>query len=376
MATNIQTVADRKKLDPRPAPFFARLEQGAFIGYRKLTDGTGTWVARWRDEHGKQVNHTLGSYDTYDLACKAARDWIDRAKGGVVEEVTVEEACKRYVKDRRIEKGDATADDAEGRFRRSVYGKKFGRIKLASLKTAHVTDWRNSLVDVDDDEDDPDAERRAKDSANRNLATLKAALNLAYRTGIAHDTAQWDRVSSFTGVARRRQRFLTLAERKKMLLASSPELQRFLKGLLLTWCRPGELAKCKVSHFDTTGLLSVDGKTGRRTIPVSTEAAKLLTECAGDRAGDEPLFVRADGKAWTRFDWRDGVKAAREAAELGDDVVAYSLRHAGITEMVVSGIDLLTTARLTGTSLQMIESNYGHLAKAGVVAKLDKVATL
>ena len=61
MAANIQTVADRKKLDPRPAPYFARLEQGAFIGYRKLADGAGTWVARWRDEHGKQINHTLGA---------------------------------------------------------------------------------------------------------------------------------------------------------------------------------------------------------------------------------------------------------------------------------------------------------------------------
>lgn len=375
MATKIDTVAARQALEPRPAPYFTRLEKGGFIGFRKLPNGAGTWVARWRDEHGKQINHTLGTFDTFDKACKACRDWIALAQGGVTEEIDVAEACKRYVADRKAEKGKACADDAEGRFRRTIYGKKIGKLKLASLKTTHLVDWRNSLVDIDEDEaeDDPDAERRAKDSANRNLATLKAALNYAYRSGLAGDTAQWDRVAAYKGAGQRRQRFLTVAERKKLLLAASPELQRFLKGLLLTACRPGELAKCKVSDFEKTGLLRVTGKTGSRNIPVSGNVAKLLIECSTDRSDDEPLFARPDGAAWSRFDWRDGVKEARNAAGLGDDVVAYSLRHAGITEMIVGGIDLLTVARLTGTSVQMIESNYGHLAKDHVVAKLNKL---
>lgn len=375
MAVKIDTVAARQQLAPRPAPYFTRLETGGYLGFRKLVDGAGTWVARWRDEHGKQINHTLGTFETYDAACKAARAWIGRAKGGVVEDVTVEEACRRYVNDRRKEKGNACADDAEGRFRRFVFATKLGKVKLNALKTAHIIDWRNNLAEIDEEilEDDPDAERRAKDSANRNLATLKAALNLAYRIGLVGSTAQWDRVEAFKKVGQRRVRFLTIPERKKLLLASPPALQNFLKALLLTACRPGELARCKVSDFQKSGLLTVTGKTGRRTIPVSPGALKLFNECAADRDDEQPLFVRTDGNAWTRFDWRDGVKEAREAAGLDNSVVAYSLRHVGITEMIVGGLDLLTVARLTGTSVQMIESNYGHLAQTQVVAKLAKV---
>lgn len=375
MPVKIDTVAARQSLPPRPAPYFIRLEKGGYLGFRKIQNGAGTWIARWRDEHGKQHNHAIGTFDTYDAACKAARAWIDNAKGGVIEDINVEEACQRYVEDRRKEKGDDTARDAEGRFRRTVDGTKFGKLKLSSLKTQHIVDWRNGLVDIDEEalDDDPDAERRAKDSANRNLATLKAALNLSYRMGLVSSTAQWDRVDAYKKVGQRRQRFLTVAERKKLLLASPPALQSFLKALLLTACRPGELANCKISDFQNTGILSVTGKTGRREIPVSPDALKLFQDCANERDDNEPLLVRADGKGWTRFDWRDGVKDARQAAGLGDDVVAYSLRHAGITEMIVSGIDLLTVARLTGTSVQMIESNYGHLAKDQVVAKLAKV---
>lgn len=377
MATRIDTVAARKALAPRPAPYFQRLEIGGYIGYRKLQDETGTWVVRWRDENGKQINHTLGTFDGYDSACKAAREWIEHCKGGVTEDVTVEEACRRYVKDRRSEKGDATANDAEGRFNRTVYGKKFGRIKLAALRTAHVTDWRNDLIKSDeDDEDDPDAERRAKDTANRYLATLKAALNLAYRMGLVGSTAQWDRVESFQRVAKRRERFLTLTERKQFITAASPELKRFIRALLLTAARPGEIAAAKVGDLDKTGLLTLEGKTGRRTIPLSPAALNHLIECAGKRKAEEPLIARDDGQAWTRYYWRDATQEARAAANLPDDVVLYNLRHVAISEMLVTGIDPMQVARIAGTSVNMIQKHYGHVVKDQIVPLLAKVRVL
>ncbi len=378
MSTKIDTPTARKELAPRPAPYFQRLEQGAYIGYRKLDENSGTWVARWRNEEGKQLNHTLGSFDTYDLASKAAKNWIKSAKGGVTEVITVEEACKRYVVDRRIEKGDGNADDAEGRFKRTIYDTPFGRIKLSALKTSHIVEWRNKRAEIDDDEDDedPEAQRRAKDTANRYLTTLKAALNLAYRTGLITDTAQWDRVESFKGVGKRRERFLTMPERKKLLLAASSHLGIFIRALLLTAARPGEIANCKVGDFNKSGLLTLDGKIGRRTVPIAPDATKLLIECSAERDSNEPLLTRKDGKAWTRFDWRDEIKDARTNAGLGDDVVAYTLRHVAITEMIVSGIDPLSVAKLAGTSIAMIQRHYGHLMKEKITAQLAKVKVL
>ncbi|NYT58231.1 site-specific integrase [Alcaligenaceae bacterium] len=378
MANSIKSVAGRKKMLPRREPYWDRIEAGSFLGYRKLNDGTGTWIARWRTEEGSQKYCALGSHQTYDDAAKAAREWFVQCSGGSTETVDVEEACKRYVADRRTEKGDATAKDAEGRFKRLVFGTKFGRIKLSALKTAHITDWRNAMVERnnrDDEDDDPDADRRAKDSANRNLATLKAALNLGYRMGLIASTAQWDRVMAYEGVSKRRDVSLTMADRKRLIAAATPDLTTFLQAMLLTGCRPGELASSTVGDLHPAGLLTVTGKTGRRTIPLSPRALALLKSSAGQRDILEPLLTRS-GAAWTRFEWRDAFRDARKAASLPDTVVMYSLRHVAISEMLVSGMDPMTVSKIAGTSIEMISRHYGHLIRDKVVAQLAKVKAL
>lgn len=379
MPSAIKSVADRKKLLSRREPYWDRLEAGCYVGYRKLADGTGNWIARWRSDEGGQKYHALGSFPDYDSAAKSARAWFEQCQGGSTEVIDVAEACRRYTEDRRAEKGEKTAIDAEGRFKRLVYGKKFGKIKLSALRTAHIIDWRNAQVVVDEEAEsaeDPDAIRRAKDSANRNLASLKAALNLAYRMGLAASTAQWDRVEAYRNVGRRRDASLTVAERKMLLAAASHELKPFIRAMLLTACRPGELAGCTVGDLDPAGMLTVSGKTGRRTIPISHEAIKLLRECAGDRDENEPLLSRW-GVAWDRFSWRDAIEEAREAAKLSDSVTMYVLRHVAISEMLVAGMDTLTVAKIAGTSMDMISRHYGHLIKGRAIAdQLAKVQAL
>lgn len=376
MGHNIRKAGERSRLEPRREPYWDRIETGCFLGYRKLDGGAGTWVARWRADDGAQKYRALGAMASYDDAAKDARAWFEQCRGGSTEVVTVEEACKRYVEDRRNEKGEATAKDAEGRFKRLVYGTKFGRIKLPALRTAHITDWRNAQAEIDEDQDDDaDAERRAKDSANRNLATLKAALNLAYRMGLAASTAQWDRVEAYKGAAKRRDVSLTMTDRKKLIAAATPDLTTFLSAMLLTGCRPGELAGCVVGDLDPAGLLTVTGKTGRRTIPLSPKALTLLRSAAGKRDDDDPLLARS-GVAWTRFEWRDAFQEARKAAGLPETVVMYSLRHVAISEMLVSGMDPMTVSKIAGTSIEMISRHYGHLIRERVVAQLAKVKAL
>ena len=375
MDNDIITAGGRKQLTPRRDPYWHRLEAGQFIGFRKLDDGTGTWIARWRDDEGKQNYRALGAHATFDAAAREAKAWFESCEGGSTEVVTVAEACRRYVIDRRNEKGEQTAKDAEGRCKRHIYSASIGKLELSKLKTAHIVDWRNKLAEVDEEtaEEDPDAIRRAKDTANRELANLKAALNLAYRMGLVSSPAQWDRVASFERVGRRRERFLTVVERKAFYAAASHQLKPLIRALLLTGARPGEIAKANVGDLDPAGLLTLDGKTGRRTVPVSVEALEHLTACAGERDADAPLIVRADGERWTRYYWRDEVQAARQAAGLPDDVVLYSLRHCAISEMLVGGIDPMTVARIAGTSVNMIQRHYGHLMRDSVVAKLGKI---
>ncbi|MDD2662868.1 MAG: site-specific integrase [Dechloromonas sp.] len=390
MADDITTASGRKALKPRGAPYWEKRKAGCFIGYRKLTEGAGTWLARWRDEAGKQHYHPIGSRldddrGTFDAVAKLADEWFNQCETGSHEVVTVKVACARYVEHLRVskktnEQGQKAAADAAGRFKRLVDSAPIGRIELGKLKTAHIKSWLDDQIkDTDDDERDPDAERRNRDSANRNLRTLKAALNFAYKQGLASATTPWDRVSQYEDVAQRRERFLTAAERKRIYAAASPELKPLIKALMETAARPGEIASCLVGDLNQTNqTLVLRGKTGRRTVPLSTNAFRHLKQCAGKRSVDEPLIVRDNGSAWDRYSWRDSFQEARSAANIvgADEVVIYSLRHCAISEMVINGMDLMTVARLAGTSIDMINSHYGHLEPTHAKEQLNKIKML
>ena len=48
---------------------------------------------------------------------------------------------------------------------------------------------------------------------------------------------------------------------------------------------------------------------------------------------------------------------------LPNTVTCYTLRHSVITDMIHGGLDAVTVAQLSGTSLLMIERHYGHLTE-------------
>lgn len=68
-----------------------------------------------------------------------------------------------------------------------------------------------------------------------------------------------------------------------------------------------------------------------------------------------------NGIAWNKDAWKDPLKLAAQKAGLPAETVAYSLRHSVITDLVHGGLDLLTVAQISGTSIAMTEKYYGHL---------------
>lgn len=374
----IDTVAGRAKLIPDREPYWHRIERGCHVGFRKLKQGDGTWIARWRTPEGKQAYNALGHHPDFDTAVRVARSWFAQCEGGSPKVISIAEACRRYVDDRRIAKGTGTANDAEGRFDRHVFSNPIGKIELGKVKTSDIAKWLNAQVKSEDDFEDEDEEtddliRRSKDSANRNLASLKAALNMAYRQGLASTSAPWDRVLKFPGVGARRHRYMTLEERRALIKSSSPDLARLIKALTYTGARPGEIANAKVRSCHPNGILELDGKTGRRPVRLHQEAFDFFQDCAGSRDGDEYLIARENNKKWDRYSWRDAVQSAREAANLPSDVVLYNIRHAVISEMIIGGIDPVTVARRTGTSLEMINKHYGHLRADQSIELISKL---
>jgi hypothetical protein len=156
MPNFIDSKNKREKLVPRREPYWEPLKKGAAIGFRKLEQGDGTWVARWRDDDGKQKYRALGNFDKFDDAASVAREWIISCEQGASPQVTtVKEACETYIDALKAEGRKSTAKDAEGRFTRLVYSDGIGRLSLDKLKTTHISKWMNSQIDQDDDADDP-----------------------------------------------------------------------------------------------------------------------------------------------------------------------------------------------------------------------------
>jgi integrase len=333
--------------------------------------GEGTWIARYRDpETLKQHYRAMGEFVSYDAAVKAATKWFTSNQSGVIAKgYSVEQACREYVTHLRAHKTLKSALDAEGRFNRLVYSAAIAKIELDRLTVTVVRKW---LTEQIADDDDPEVIRASQDSANRNLAALKAALNFAKKNGLVVIDSAWGNVQKFKDVGRRREHFLTIDQRRALLAACEPDIRMFCEAILLTAARPGEIAKIQARDFDrNNGTIVLSGKTGRRTAPLSTSAIAFFTTLTSSKIGQAHLFTRPDGRPWVKEMWSPAFREAARKAGLPDDVVMYSLRHAAISEMIAGGMESFIVAKLAGTSTAMIDQHYGHLRNDRTREMLD-----
>jgi len=375
MATDLKSKTARDKLKPRREPYWHRVEAGLFVGYRRPETGGGTWVARRRAEGGGQQYRALGTLDTLDEAVNLTKRWGTGIDGGASHKaVTLEQICRAYVAHQATHKSKANAADAEGRFNRLVYGKPLGALAIDKLRTTQVKAWLDDMLDDDGDEEDL---RRSKDSANRNLSTLKAALNLALHDRLVATDAGWKTVTPYPKAGKRRERFLDLADRRALLSHCADDLRELVTALLLTGARPGEIAAANVGDLSLRqGTMRLSGKTGPRVVTLSTEALKFFKAQSANKLPAAPLLADAFGHRWNKDSWKKRFKVAVRAAKLPDDVVLYAVRHTAISEFIAGGVSSFEVAQLTGTSTAMIDKHYGHLRHAQARDRLDRVALL
>ena len=58
---HLDSVDERSKLKPRRDPYFQRLSEGRYVGYRRMTKASvGSWLARFYDGE-KYVQKPLGA---------------------------------------------------------------------------------------------------------------------------------------------------------------------------------------------------------------------------------------------------------------------------------------------------------------------------
>lgn len=380
MATSISTVKDRERLKARHDPYYAKVERGIYLGYRKMTtDSVGSWLARSRcDETGQQRKKALGDFahllpaERFDAATKAAREWFTYlGQGGSTEVATVKTACETYVHHVRSGRGDKPADDLAMRFKRWLHVTAgFAGTDLQKLTRSKVEAWRKALAATPaaisrDKRAEPLTRPRAASSVNRDMAAVRAALNFAHDSRhVTTDMAWRVALRPIKNADGRRDVYLDRTQRRAMIDKAPADLAALCLCLSLVPLRPGAVAALTAGNFDkrlSTLLIGKDKAGADRRIKLPAATAALFAGLAKDKLPAAPLVARADGKPWTKDAWKKPVKEAAKAAALMPNATIYTLRHSVITDLVTGGLDLLTIAQLSGTSVAMIEKHYGHL---------------
>ena len=385
----------RRKLKPRGKPYWRSIERGLHLGYRRLRDGAGPWIARRYlgqqryDEQAIGVADDMSDADgvtvfDYWQAVDFARG--SRSRATVSGPYAVADAVRAYIEFLTRERKTAYGVGV----RMAAHVLPFlGEIAVAELTADTLRKWHAELAkqpprvrtapgrkqqyrEITDD----DGVRRRRVSANQCLAQLKAALNLAFNEGIVPSDHAWRKVKPFRGVIAARARYLTLAECSRLMNSCPPDFRNLVRGALETGARYSEITRMKVADFNPdvgTVAIHVSKTSKPRHVVLTADGEAFFKQICAGRTGT--VFLRADGKPWgVSHQGRPMADACRHA-KIEPSVGFHQLRHTWASLSVMNGVPLLVVAKNLGHSdTKMVEKFYGHLAPSFVVDAIRKHA--
>lgn len=359
----IHQSSERKKLPARQEPYWQQIKTGQHIGFCKPPNGGESWKARWTNPTtGERLSTTVGPVSpacSYDQAVEAALVWFEGAASNRAPVRTVEEACEAYLTNLDRDGRKDTARNVRVRFN-VVYRHRIAKLKLDEITAEDLREWRDSLLKTN-----------KPASANRYMKALKAALNFAHAEGYVDSSAPWDRVKHLRKAEKRRETYLTLDMRRALLTELrlhervGESICNLCMAIMYTGARPGDVARAKVKAFNershTVIFRTEKGSSGGSdyTFPLENPAAfAFFKRMAAGKLPLAPLISREDGAHMQNQNWERFIRAARRKLKLPEDVVAYSFRHAAITDFLAAGIPVAIVAEQTGTSIGEINDHY------------------
>lgn len=414
----------RSKLE-RGRRYQEPLSEGRYLAYRRPVNGAaGSWMARWTDlSTGKSLQHRLGDADDlldpdgvnildFSGAQKKAQDWFNvknnqaslEATGAPLKTgpCTVRTVSEAYLLDasRRGVKGYGIMTTT---FKAHIYPE-LGSIEVGKLTRGRIEKWLHSLAEAPrrktgkvreevrhlDPPSTEDEKRARKDSANRVLTNLKAALNFAIREKMYLGPAPWLEVKKFKGVGIARVRFLTVVEQRRFVNACPNGFRQLVQAALFTGCRYGELCRLRVADFNpTAGTLFVEKtKSGKhRHIALTEEAGAWFAAQVAGRENGASLLLKPNAKgkrrkhqedplAWGPHDQKKLMAGACCAAKI-EILGFHELRHTYASGLVNAGVPLAyVAAQLGHVDTSMVEKYYGHLSQSALAESIRKLAPI
>ena len=425
----------RIKLKPRKSPHRVRLEQGLSLGYYKPAKGCGSWVAFLNPAKGDRSawkQHALRPADDFTeadgetilnfaQAQAKAREWFkdqsERGENstGALGSYTVEKAMKDYLDDGR-RRGMKSIGRTECAVKAHILPA-LGGVEVSKLSRTRIESWLTKLAEspkrvrtknpnspipkprnfknprkpkpvlVPPAPPMTEEEKRArKDTANRILTILKAALNHALDRRRVKDGSAWKSVKPYAGVTSVRIRFLSVEEQQRLVNVCPKDFANLVRAALFTGARYGELTRLRVSDFDPkskTILIAVSKSGKPRHIFLNSEALKFFTTITASKSA-ESLLLKREGvqrrvrkdltspEGWAYGDQSRLMSEACAAARL-DPISFHELRHTYASGLVNGEISMAVVAAQLGHSgTRMTEKHYAHLAPNAVAEAIRK----
>jgi integrase len=372
------------------------VSRGCALGYRAGSKG-GTWIARYRTDDGKQLYEALGPADdaleakspavlSYAQAQERAREFFDRAtrrSAGMdeaTEKTTVAGELKLYFEAREARGSKGVRADRYVADARIIPD--LGEIEIKKLSASRIRDWLSRLSKAPKlvrtaksaerrktkpvAENDADATRARRATANRVLTILKAALNHSFHEGRVSTDEAWRKVKPFREADAAVVRHLTESEIKRIVNTCGAGFRDLVRGALLTGCRYGELTRMITSDFNAeaetvTVRLSKAGKP--RHVTLTGEGARLFNLLTAGRKPRELIFRRPDGTPWKASQQQRPLIDASKRAKIDPPATFHVLRHTYASVLAMKGAPIgVIAAQLGHADTRMTERHYAHLA--------------
>ncbi len=391
---------DKLPLSTAREPYWVPITVGTALGYYK-GERDRSWFVRQR-VGSRYVKQRIGTPDDFTKAdgeiVLTHRQAVSKALTLQLEErkpqprhyrdgLTLNAVMEDYIEVHLDGKGSqAITRQQYGRHIRDGIGQKL----VTGLSATALKNWLQDMAKKPPtvrgkvqpfDPDDPDQKRKRRNTANRVLSMVKAALNRAWKADEFPADLQpfWTKVDPLPLGEDPIPRMLDTDEIRRLLNAAAPDLRELLQGALMTGARRGELLSLRCRAFDPeTGTLQIyQNKTGKTlTQPLTAEGAAFFDALTAGRDPSENIFLRADGRPWGMHDVQKPMAAAAAAANL-EDVSFKTTRATYGKLLLVATKDLELVAKALGHSdSRVTRKHYVRVLKNEVKEGVDKLPTL
>lgn len=344
------------------------------FGLRCLTNGTKTWVVRYRDRGTRRMK-TLGRPPELDVkaARRAARAIVAAAQldGLPLPEEVLPKSQVLFgaVADELI--GVLARSWKPSTFLRNQHALRrelfptFGEMPVRTIVKSDIVRWRDSLASR------PYAFNRALPVLSM---MMQEAERFGYRKPSSNPCLLMPRYAS-----RKMERFLSHREYRSLAAVlkdaegEMPQAVAIIRLLIYTGARSGEITGLRWEWIKPPRIFLPDSKTGAKVILLNAPARAVLERIGQgtqvreglvfpNHTGIRPFAIQAH---WTELRARAGLR----------DMRLHDLRHSFASVAIREGISLVQIGRLLGHALPETTERYAHLADDDVAQAAERVSS-